>query len=126
MSPVSPTAINAHRSVPLPNQVNRTPSLAQSILNNNSGWSAICLRPSPPLRPCLALGNNTPHGSPLRSNKLPLHDEDSKILQVIEAYCSLAKPKNPNTGQYYKFFFQSSSNKNLLYFVKNCFIALLL
>lgn len=107
MSP-SPTVTSGHRSVPLPSQVNRSPSsLAhQSVLNNNLGWSAICLRPSPPVR-LLALGsNNTPHGSPLNrstnyiNNKLPLHDEDSKILQVIEAYCSSVKPKNHNTGQY--------------------------
>lgn len=89
-----------HRNTHPQSQVNRSPSLMHSVLNNNTGWSATCLRPSPPLRPCLALGSS-PHGSPLRCAKLPLHDEDAKILQVIEAYCTSVKPKNANTGWWF-------------------------
>lgn len=69
--------------------------LNQNIaLNNNRGWSASCLRPAPPLRPCLALGT-IPNGSPIRSTRKPIsYKEDALILDVIEAYCSNVKPRN--------------------------------
>lgn len=58
------------------------------------GWSASCLRPAPPLRPCLALGTAS-NGSPIRSSrKTSTYKEDALILDVIEAYCSNGKPKN--------------------------------
>uniref|UniRef100_A0A1Y1N2C5 Rho guanine nucleotide exchange factor 7 n=2 Tax=Photinus pyralis TaxID=7054 RepID=A0A1Y1N2C5_PHOPY len=60
----------------------------------NRGWSASCLRPAPPLRPCLALGTAS-NGSPIRSNRKPTtYAEDALILDVIEAYCSNGKSKN--------------------------------
>ncbi|KAF2898835.1 hypothetical protein ILUMI_07340 [Ignelater luminosus] len=72
-----------------------------SSLNNSRGWSASCLRPAPPLRPCLALGT-TPNGSPIRSNRKPVsYKEDALILDVIEAYCSNVKPRNTiNSAQW--------------------------
>ncbi|XP_066255074.1 rho guanine nucleotide exchange factor 7 isoform X2 [Euwallacea similis] len=59
-----------------------------------STWSATCLRPTPPLRPCLALGA-TPSGPYQRYNnrKPTSYKEDGLILDVIEAYC-LGKPRN--------------------------------
>lgn len=35
----------------------------------NKGWSMSCLRPSPPLRPCLALGRDDNHRKSGRSTK---------------------------------------------------------
>ncbi|KAF5287116.1 hypothetical protein FQR65_LT12339 [Abscondita terminalis] len=65
-----------------------------SLFITNRGWSASCLRPAPPLRPCLALGA-TPNGSPIRTSRKPsTYKEDALILDVIEAYCSNGKPKN--------------------------------
>ncbi|KAJ8917558.1 hypothetical protein NQ315_005607 [Exocentrus adspersus] len=61
---------------------------------NNRGWSAICLRPTPPLRPCLALGS-TPNGPYSRYSRKPMsYKEDGLILEVIEAYCSVTKPRS--------------------------------
>lgn len=79
-------------------------SLVPSTYNviNNRGWSASCLRPAPPMRPCLALGT-APNGSPIRSVRKPLsYKEDALILDVIEAYCSNTKAKNTtNSGEYF-------------------------
>ncbi|XP_018329262.1 rho guanine nucleotide exchange factor 7 isoform X7 [Agrilus planipennis] len=70
-----------------------TPS-PQSACNNGRGWSVSCLRPTPPLRPCLALGV-TVNGSPGRSSRKPItYKEDALILDVIEAYCGNVKPRN--------------------------------
>lgn len=97
MSPLSPMASVNRPS--LQNQAKPIIPLHGTMLNNNRGWSATCLRPTPPLRPCLAL-NGTPQGSPQRATKLALHDEDAKILQIIEAYCTTTKPKSTvNTGE---------------------------
>ncbi|KAJ8964424.1 hypothetical protein NQ317_014537 [Molorchus minor] len=60
----------------------------------NRGWSAVCLRPTPPLRPCLALGSS-PNGPYSRYSRKPMsYKEDGLILDVIEAYCSVAKPRS--------------------------------
>lgn len=61
---------------------------------------AFCLRPTPPLRPCLALGS-TPNGPYSRYSRKPTsYKEDGLILEVIEAYCSLAKPRSTvNSGR---------------------------
>lgn len=68
--------------------------------NNNRGWSATCLRPAPPLRPCLALGS-MPNTSPLRTNRKPTsYKEDALIREVIEGYCLSVKPRNAiNSGE---------------------------
>ncbi|KAJ8970689.1 hypothetical protein NQ314_001070 [Rhamnusium bicolor] len=68
--------------------------------NNNRGWSSICLRPTPPLRPCLALGSS-PNGPYSRYSRKPMtYKEDGLILDVIEAYCSLTKPRSTvNSGR---------------------------
>lgn len=72
--------------------------------NNTSGWSATCLRPPPPLRPCLALGVTPNNPSSLCSGRKPTsYREDAMILDVIEAYCSAAKPRNTvNSGRLHK------------------------
>lgn len=57
----------------------------------SKGWSATCLRPSPPLRPCLALGLS-PYSRP--SHKLISYKEDGLILDIIEAYCCTVKPRH--------------------------------
>ena len=65
-------------------------------------WSAVCLRPTPPLRPCLALGA-APGGPYQRYNsrRPTTYKEDGLILDVIEAYCSLGKPRSTvNSGMY--------------------------
>ncbi|RZC40642.1 hypothetical protein BDFB_006410 [Asbolus verrucosus] len=55
------------------------------------GWSATCLRSSPPLRPCLAFGHS-PYGRP--SHRAVTYKEDELILDVIGAYFSTVKPRN--------------------------------
>ncbi|KAF5274690.1 hypothetical protein FQA39_LY07081 [Lamprigera yunnana] len=68
------------------------PSIYNSI--NNRGWSASCLRPAPPLRPCLSLCT-APNGSSIKTSRKPSsYKEDALILDVIEAYCTNGKPKN--------------------------------
>lgn len=69
---------------PPPHGVSRGPS-----------WSAVFLRPTPPLRPCLALGA-APGGPYQRysSRRPTTYKEDGMILDVIEAYCSLGKPRS--------------------------------
>ncbi|CAG9862680.1 unnamed protein product [Phyllotreta striolata] len=59
------------------------------------GWSAVCLRPPPPLRPSLAFGA-TPNGPYARSGgRRPMsYKEDGFILDVIGAYCSVTKPRS--------------------------------
>nr|CAD7399131.1 unnamed protein product [Timema poppensis] len=63
----------------------------------NKGWSMSCLRPSPPLRPCLALGrDDSPRKSTRSYNRRQsdrTFEEDAQILRVIEAYCSSAKSR---------------------------------
>ncbi|PNF17134.1 Rho guanine nucleotide exchange factor 7 [Cryptotermes secundus] len=62
----------------------------------NKGWSMSCLRPSPPLRPCLALGRDDNHRKSGRSTKKQTersYEEDAQILRVIEAYCTSAKTR---------------------------------
>lgn len=81
--------------------VRSTTSLSSSSHNiatanaQNRGWSAVCLRPTPPLRPCLALGTS-PNGPYARySSRRPMsYKEDGFILDVIEAYCSVMKPRS--------------------------------
>lgn len=110
MSPLVATtnANNTNRqgSISSIRSVQNTPSIiaTNNCLNNsykNRGWSATCLRPAPPLRPCLALGS-TPNGSPVRSNHKPTsYKEDALILEVIEAYCTAIKPRNAvNSGTF--------------------------
>lgn len=79
-------SLNESRLTPTP------PS--HGTLNNNRGWSASCLRPAPPLSPCLALGS-TPNGPPFRINrKSTMYKEDALILEVIEAYCSTGRNRS--------------------------------
>lgn len=62
----------------------------------NKGWSMSCLRPSPPLRPCLALGRDDNHRKSGRNRKKQIersYEEDAQILRVIEAYCTSAKTR---------------------------------
>lgn len=69
-------------------------------VSNNRCWSACFLRPSPPLRLCLARGS-TVNGLYNRShNKHFSFNEDSLILDVINAYC-MVKPRNTvNSGEF--------------------------
>lgn len=98
---------NAQHSTPPPPPLHAT-LINNNNNNNNRGWSASCLRPSPPLRPCLALGlavNNysSPSSSPssCSGRKPTSYREDALILDVIEAYCCAAKPRNTvNSGMF--------------------------
>ncbi|KAK9737904.1 hypothetical protein QE152_g10329 [Popillia japonica] len=97
MSPLMPTrgmSTSSRQGVTL-NESRLTPTPpSHGTLNNNKGWSVSCLRPAPPLSPCLALGS-TPNGSPLRINrKSTMYKEDALILEVIEAYCSTGKNRS--------------------------------
>lgn len=86
-------------------QQHSTPPPPPPLHNNNmSGWSATCLRPPPPLRPCLALGLTPNSSSSVCSGRKPTsYREDAMILDVIEAYCSAAKPRNTvNSGRLHK------------------------
>lgn len=71
-------------------------------LNNNRSWSVSCLRPAPPLSPCLALGSSTLNGSPRRSTRKSTgYKDDALILEVVEAYCSTMKNRNTvNSGRF--------------------------
>ncbi|XP_023023049.1 rho guanine nucleotide exchange factor 7 isoform X2 [Leptinotarsa decemlineata] len=76
--------INTRSSTP-------TPQLHHGTTVSSRGWSSICLRPTPPLRPCLALGTS-PNGPYSRYSRKPMsYKEDGLILDVIEAYCSVTK-----------------------------------
>lgn len=103
MSPLMPTrgmSTSSRQGVTL-NESRLTPTPpSHGTLNNNKGWSVSCLRPAPPLSPCLALGS-TPNGSPLRINrKSTMYKEDALILEVIEAYCSTGKNRSTvNSGK---------------------------
>ncbi|KAG5898985.1 hypothetical protein JTB14_004704 [Gonioctena quinquepunctata] len=71
-----------------------TPTSQLGITGPNRGWSSVCLRPTPPLRPCLALGTS-PNGPYSRYSRKPMsYKEDALILDVIEAYCSVTKPRS--------------------------------
>ncbi|PSN53239.1 Rho guanine nucleotide exchange factor 7 [Blattella germanica] len=92
MSPLTPrmSPLTPRVSVPQPSSVRPTP---QPV---NKGWSMSCLRPSPPLRPCLALGRDDNHRKSGRSTKKQNErsfEEDAQILRVIEAYCTSAKTR---------------------------------
>lgn len=72
-------------------------------ISKGPSWSAVCLRPTAPLRPCLALGA-APGGPYQRYNtrRPTTYKEDGQILDVIEAYCSLGKPRSTvNSGKYW-------------------------
>nr|CAH7765211.1 unnamed protein product [Callosobruchus chinensis] len=76
VTPTSPPPIGNHA----PNQSSQ-----------RRGWSSSCLRPTAPLRPCLALGA-APYQ---RHGRRPTtYKEDGLLLDVIEAYCSAAKSRN--------------------------------
>ncbi|KAJ4441738.1 hypothetical protein ANN_11596 [Periplaneta americana] len=62
MSPLT-VPLSPRVSVPQPSSVRPTP---QPV---NKGWSMSCLRPSPPIRPCLALGRDDNHRKSSRSTK---------------------------------------------------------
>ncbi|XP_071454098.1 rho guanine nucleotide exchange factor 7-like [Hetaerina americana] len=59
-------------------------------------WRLSCLRPSPPMRPCLALG--WPDATATLANQVKRRDEQceegTQILRVIEAYCTGSKMRN--------------------------------
>ncbi|XP_069698088.1 rho guanine nucleotide exchange factor 7 isoform X2 [Periplaneta americana] len=89
MSPLT-VPLSPRVSVPQPSSVRPTP---QPV---NKGWSMSCLRPSPPIRPCLALGRDDNHRKSSRSTKKQNErsfEEDAQILRVIEAYCTSAKTR---------------------------------
>ncbi|KAK7869103.1 hypothetical protein R5R35_007764 [Gryllus longicercus] len=63
----------------------------------SKGWSMSCLRPSPPLRPCLALGHcdslrRSGRASSRKQNGRSF-EEDAQILRIIEAYCTSARTR---------------------------------
>ncbi|XP_047107765.1 rho guanine nucleotide exchange factor 7 isoform X2 [Schistocerca piceifrons] len=63
---------------------------------NSKGWSMSCLRPSPPIRPCLGLGRDDSSKKPAhntRKHSEKTFEEDALILRVIEAYCMSAKTR---------------------------------
>lgn len=62
MSPLT-VPLSSRVSVPQPSSLKPTHQLV------NKGWSMSCLRPSPPLRPCLALGRDDNHRKSGRSSK---------------------------------------------------------
>ncbi|XP_063231749.1 rho guanine nucleotide exchange factor 7 isoform X2 [Bacillus rossius redtenbacheri] len=81
-TPVSPRVSVATRPTPRP---------------ANKGWSMSCLRPSPPIRPCLALGRDDFRKSSrsyTRRHSERTFEEDAQILRVIEAYCASAKSRH--------------------------------
>lgn len=97
MSPLvagGPTSLTNNRQGGI-NSIRSTPTPPpHGNANNNRVWSSICLRPTPPLRPCLALGS-TPNGPYSRYSRKPMtYKEDGLILEVIEAYCSATKPRS--------------------------------
>ncbi|KAH1001454.1 hypothetical protein HUJ04_005474 [Dendroctonus ponderosae] len=71
-----------------------SPPVLPHGLPRGQNWSAVCLRPTAPLRPCLALGA-APGGPYQRYNsrRATTYKEDGQILDVIEAYCTLGKPR---------------------------------
>lgn len=71
-----------------------SPPVLPHGLPRSQNWSAVCLRPTAPLRPCLALGA-APGGPYQRYNsrRATTYKEDGQILDVIEAYCTLGKPR---------------------------------
>lgn len=103
MSPLvagGPTSQTSNRQGGM-NSIRSTPTPPpHGNINNNRGWSSICLRPTPPLRPCLALGS-TPNGPYSRYSRKPMsYKEDGLILEVIEGYCSVTKPRSTvNSGR---------------------------
>ncbi|XP_030759645.1 rho guanine nucleotide exchange factor 7 isoform X2 [Sitophilus oryzae] len=92
LSPSSPTLAGAPRG--LLSRCSSPPAPPHGA-SRGPGWSAVCLRPTPPLRPCLALGA-APGGPYQRYNsRRPTnYTEDGMILDVIESYCSLGKPRS--------------------------------
>lgn len=87
-----PGSTNSTHSTPL-----QSPLLHSSL---SCGWSASCLRPPPPLRPCLALSATVNGPLPCSGRKPMSYKEDAMILDVIEAYCSAVKPRNTvNSGR---------------------------
>lgn len=65
----------------------------------NQIWTNTCLRPAPPLRPCMALGSKEDvnmRRSVHRFQKSKddhAFEDDARILRVIEAYCTSAKTR---------------------------------
>ncbi|KAF0299516.1 Rho guanine nucleotide exchange factor 7 [Amphibalanus amphitrite] len=65
-------------------------------------WTAACLRPSPPLRPCLALGREDTNRKSSRNMVYKYkkrgddrsYEDDATILRVIEAYCTSSQPRH--------------------------------
>lgn len=99
--PSGSTNINIvqHSTPPLHVPLNINNNNNSNHNNNSSGWSASCLRPSPPLRPCLALSIAPNSYSPCSGRKPTSFKEDAFILDVIEAYCFAVKPRNAvNSG----------------------------
>nr|XP_022918713.1 rho guanine nucleotide exchange factor 7 isoform X2 [Onthophagus taurus] len=82
--------------------------------NNNKDWSASCLRPAPPLSPCLAFGS-APYDPHHRANrKTTNYKEDALILDVIEAYCCTGKQRNTvNSVKYNQMQRSSEVERNL-------------
>ncbi|KAJ3653771.1 hypothetical protein Zmor_013006 [Zophobas morio] len=74
------------------------------------GWSATNLRPSPPLRPCLAF-SPVPYSRP--GPRLS-YKEDGLILDVIEAYFCTVKPRNTVNSVDVTNWSKTDSNKNLI------------
>ncbi|XP_067007104.2 rho guanine nucleotide exchange factor 7 isoform X2 [Anabrus simplex] len=74
----------------------KTSSIRPAVRPVDKGWSMSCLRPSPPLRPCLALGRDDSSRKSGRGSRKPNErsfEEDAQILRVIEAYCTSAKTR---------------------------------
>lgn len=95
---VSALSLNSTPSVPLGAARSlrcSSPLAPPHGISRGQSWSAVYLRPTPPLRPCLALGA-APGGPYQRYNsrRPTSYKEDGMILDVIEAYCSLGKPRS--------------------------------
>ncbi|XP_046401861.1 rho guanine nucleotide exchange factor 7 isoform X2 [Ischnura elegans] len=58
-------------------------------------WRLSCLRPSPPMRPCLALGRPDAATATAQAKRRDEQcEEGTQILRVIEAYCTGSKMRN--------------------------------
>ncbi|KAK9872328.1 hypothetical protein WA026_017143 [Henosepilachna vigintioctopunctata] len=93
MSPLVAASNIVNRQIGKTNSSQTQTSPSHGNVSTVRNWSPSCLRPSPPLRLCLTRGS-TVNGLYNRShNKHFSFNEDSLILDVINAYC-VVKPRN--------------------------------
>ncbi|KAG1681657.1 Rho guanine nucleotide exchange factor 7 [Nymphon striatum] len=97
-SPTPPLAVNTPETSH--SRSNISISLKSNVISNKKNgslWTMSCLHPSPPLRPCISIGNSNESNKKNSSKKKVeerSYEDDMKILRVIEAYCTSAKTRN--------------------------------